>query len=54
MDSNIHKFKEELKELVKKGQLLMYRMALDLKITSAKTDEEEHLKLKTSIFQGRI
>lgn len=51
MDSNIHKFKEELKELVKKGQLLMYRMALDLKITSAKTDEEERLKLKLPSFK---
>jgi hypothetical protein len=39
METNIQKFKEDLKKLIARGELLKYSMALDLGIVDKKTEE---------------
>ena len=51
MESNILKFKEELKKLIAQGELLKYSMALDLKVVEKET-EKELKKLKLPSFKN--
>jgi hypothetical protein len=39
METNIQKFKEDLKKLIARGELLRYSMALDLGVVDKKTEE---------------
>jgi hypothetical protein len=48
--SNITKFKDELKDLIEQGELLRYRMALDLDVVDPNS-KKELLKLKLPIFK---
>jgi hypothetical protein len=49
MDSNINKFKEDLKKLIAQGEMLRFSMLLDLKLTDTET-EKEIRKLKPPPF----
>jgi len=50
MESNIKKFEEELKKLMKHGEYLLYSMALDFGAVDEKT-EKELKKLKLPSFK---
>ena len=40
MESNLSKYKNDMRRLIDKGQLLYYRMALDLDITGEKSKNQ--------------